>query len=90
MSPLLGFHTILGIAAAWIFGLNRIVTITGVFVTNSRGLSSLSITFSAYIGAKCLGIKQALPKIDWAHITFSNFVHELKPPAHTFCLLVRC
>ena len=85
MSPLLGFHTILGIAAAWIFGLNRIVTITGVFVTNPWTIVPI-YTFSAYIGAKCLGIKQALPKIDWAHITFSNSAHELKPLLIPFVL----
>ena len=78
MSPLLGFHTILGIAAAWLFRLNRIVTITGVFVTNPWTIVPI-YTFSAYIGAKCLGIKQMLPEIDWAHITFSNFLRELEP-----------
>ncbi len=78
MSPLLGFHTILGIAAAWIFRLNRIVTITGVFVTNPWTIVPI-YTFSAYIGAKCLGIKQVTPQIDWPHITFSSFAYELKP-----------
>lgn len=78
MSPLFGLHTILGIALAWLFRLNRIVTITGVFVTNPWTIVPI-YTFSAYIGAKCLGIKQMLPEIDWAHITFSNFLHELEP-----------
>lgn len=78
MSPLFGLHTILGIALAWLFRLNRIVTITGVFVTNPWTIVPI-YTFSTFIGAKCLGIKQMLPEIDWAHITFSRFVHELKP-----------
>lgn len=73
MSPLLGFHVILGIAAAWIFGLNRVVTTTGVFVTN------LWTIVPTYICSAYIGIKQTLPKIDGAHITFSNFLHELEP-----------
>ncbi|HBG93491.1 MAG TPA: hypothetical protein DDX12_08520 [Nitrospiraceae bacterium] len=78
MSPLFGIHTILGLIAAWVFGLNRIVTITGVYITNPWTIVPI-YTFSAYIGAKCLGIKQIVPEIDWAHITFSNFAHELNP-----------
>jgi uncharacterized protein (DUF2062 family) len=78
MSPLLGLHTILGLIVAWVFGLNRIVTITGVYITNPWTIVPI-YTFSAYIGAKCLGIKQILPEIDWAHITFSSFAYELKP-----------
>jgi uncharacterized protein (DUF2062 family) len=78
MSPLFGLHTILGLIAAWVFGLNRIVTITGVYITNPWTIVPI-YTFSTYIGAKCLGIKQILSEIDWAHITFSSFVHELEP-----------
>jgi len=78
VSPLLGIHTILGIAFAWLFNLNRIVTITGVYITNPWTIVPI-YTFSTYIGAKCLGIKQMLPEIDWAQITFGNFGHELKP-----------
>ncbi|NCO83707.1 MAG: hypothetical protein COZ31_12235 [Nitrospirae bacterium CG_4_10_14_3_um_filter_44_29] len=78
MSPLLGLHTILGIAAAWIFRLNRIVTITGVFITNPWTIVPI-YTFSAYIGARCLGLKQVIPQINWQHITFSSFAHELNP-----------
>jgi uncharacterized protein (DUF2062 family) len=78
VSPLLGIHTILGLALAWLFRLNRIVTITAVYVTNPWTIVPI-YTFSTYIGAKCLGIKQMLPEIDWAHITFSNLAHELRP-----------
>ncbi|TAL28600.1 MAG: DUF2062 domain-containing protein [Nitrospirae bacterium] len=78
ISPLLGLHTVLGITVAWIFRLNRIVTITGVFVTNPWTIVPI-YTFSTWVGAKCLGIKNIVPKIDWAHITFSSFLHELKP-----------
>jgi len=78
MSPLLGLHTILGIALAWLFNLNRIVTITGVFITNPWTIIPI-YTFSTYIGAKGLGIKPVIPQIDWSHITFSSFLHEFEP-----------
>ncbi|MDO9287736.1 MAG: DUF2062 domain-containing protein [Thermodesulfovibrionales bacterium] len=85
MSPLLGLHTVLGIAVAWIFKLNRLVTITGVFVTNPWTIVPI-YTFSTYIGAKCLGIKNIIPGIDWAHITFTYLLHEFKPLLMPFVL----
>jgi len=78
MSPLLGLHTVLGIAVAWIFRLNRIVTITGVFVTNPWTIVPI-YTFSTWLGAQCLGMKHIIPEIDWSHITFTYFFYELKP-----------
>jgi uncharacterized protein (DUF2062 family) len=78
MSPLLGLHTILGIALAWIFGLNRIVTLTGVFITNPWTIVPI-YTFSTWIGAKMLGINEIIPDLDWSHITFTAFLNELKP-----------
>jgi len=78
MSPLLGLHTILGIALAWMFRLNRIVTITGVYVTNPWTIVPI-YTFATWSGAKILGIKDIIPEIDWSHITFRSLTHELKP-----------
>lgn len=78
MSPLLGLHTVLGIAAAWLFNLNRIVTITGVFVTNPWTIVPV-YTFSTWIGARCLGVEQIIPEIEWSHITFGYFLNKLKP-----------
>jgi len=78
MSPLLGLHTVLGIAFAWVFRLNRVVTVTGVFVTNPWTIVPI-YTFSTWVGAKCLGVKQIIPKIDWSHITFSYFLYEFEP-----------
>lgn len=78
MSPLLGLHTILGVALAWIFGLNRIVTLTGVFITNPWTIVPI-YTFSTWMGAKMLGINEIIPDIDWPHITITAFLNELKP-----------
>lgn len=78
MSPLLGLHTILGIATAWIFRLNKIVTFTGVFVTNPWTIVPI-YTFSTWLGVKCLGIKKITPDIDWSNITLNYFINEFKP-----------
>jgi uncharacterized protein (DUF2062 family) len=34
MSPLLGIHTVLGLFAASVLRLNRLITLVGVYVTN--------------------------------------------------------
>lgn len=82
MSPFLGVHTLLGIAFSWIFRLNKIVTLIGVYVTNPWTIIPI-YTFGTWVGAKLLGINEILPEIDWAHITFMGFIntfsHLVKP-----------
>jgi uncharacterized protein (DUF2062 family) len=78
MSPFLGIHAVLGILAAWAFRLNTFATIAGVYVTNPWTIVPI-YTFSTWIGAKCLGIKQIIPQIDWSNITFNHFISDLKP-----------
>ncbi|MBZ0156462.1 MAG: DUF2062 domain-containing protein [Alphaproteobacteria bacterium] len=77
MSPLLGLHTVLGIAAALIFRLNKFVTILGVYITNPWTIVPL-YTFSTWLGAKMLGVEEIIPAIDWDGITFSYFLKEMK------------
>lgn len=78
MSPLLGLHTVLGIAAAWLCRLNRIVTLVGVFVTNPWTIVPI-YTFGTWVGARLLGVKHILPEIDWSHITFMGFINDFRP-----------
>ncbi len=77
MSPLLGLHTVLGIAVAWLFRLNKIVTITGVYVTNPWTIIPI-YTFSTWLGAKLLGIEDIIPDINWNDITLVYFINEMK------------
>ncbi|MBI4683870.1 MAG: DUF2062 domain-containing protein [Nitrospirae bacterium] len=77
MSPLLGLHTVLGIALAWIFRWNKIVTMTGVFVTNPWTIVPI-YTFSTWVGAKCLGVTNIIPDIDWSNIRFVSILSELE------------
>jgi uncharacterized protein (DUF2062 family) len=78
MSPLLGVHTVMGILIAWIFRLNRIATIVGVYVTNPWTIVPI-YTFSTWVGAKCLGMNRILPDVDWSHMTFSLLLGDLRP-----------
>jgi len=78
MSPLLGIHTILGLLAAWLFRLNRLITIVGVYVTNPWTIVPI-YSFGTWIGAKIIGIDNLIPAIDWSHITLVDFFKEFRP-----------
>ena len=78
MSPLLGIHTILGIVTAWIFRLNKFVTIVGVYVTNPWTIVPI-YTFGTWVGAKLLGIDRIIPNIDWSHLTVKELMHTFGP-----------
>lgn len=78
MSPLFGIHTLLGILIAWVFRLNKLATIVGVYITNPWTIVPI-YTFSTWVGAKCLGIKRILPEVDWRHITITGLLNDLGP-----------
>ncbi len=77
MSPLLGIHTLLGIAVAWQFRLNKLVTLVGVYVTNPWTIIPI-YTFGTWLGAKLLGVRHLLPDIDWSHLTFMGFINDFR------------
>jgi hypothetical protein len=85
MSPLFGFHTILGIILAWMFSLNKFVTIVGVYITNPWTIVPI-YTFATWLGAKVLGIDQILPDINWSNIGFSELLHDFEPVLPSFAL----
>lgn len=82
MSPLLGIHTVLGILVAWIFRLNKLATLVGVYVTNPWTIVPI-YTFSTWVGAKCLGLNRIIPDVDWSHASLKtllgDFSHLLVP-----------
>ncbi len=78
MSPLIGLHTILGFAVARIFRLNRLVTFSGLFVTNPWTIVPI-YTFGTWVGTLFLGMDDSiLPAFDWSSLTILNFARELK------------
>jgi len=78
MSPLLGLHTVLGLIAAWLFRLNRLITIVGVYVTNPWTIVPI-YSFGTWFGAKIIGMDNIVPVIDWSHITLVGFIKEFRP-----------
>lgn len=77
ISPLLGIHTLLGLAVAWRFRLNKLVTLIGVYVTNPWTIIPI-YTFGTWIGAKVLGIHKVIPEIDWNSITFIGLIGKCR------------
>ena len=77
ISPLLGLHTILGVTVAWLFRLNTFAIITGVYVMNPWTIVPI-YAFSTWLGAKCLGLEQMIPEIDWSNVTFSDILSSLE------------
>lgn len=78
MSPLLGLHTVMGFAAAWIFRLNTVAMLAGVYVTNPWTIVPI-YTFATWIGALLLGIDGIIPSVDWNSAGVSSLLSELKP-----------
>jgi uncharacterized protein len=85
MSPLLGFHTVLGIFLAYMFRLNKFVTIVGVYVTNPWTIVPI-YTFGTWIGARLLGINDIIPDIDWAHLSIKELLSTFRPLLLPFAL----
>ena len=85
MSPLFGIHTILGLILAWIFSLNKFVTIVGVYITNPWTIVPI-YTFATWVGGKLLGLDHMLPDIDWGNIGITELLSDFKPLLPAFIL----
>ncbi|MGE5301166.1 MAG: DUF2062 domain-containing protein [Acidobacteriota bacterium] len=77
MSPLLGFHTLLGIFLAWQLKLNKLVTLVGVYVTNPWTIVPI-YTFGTWVGTKILGVERLIPPMDWSHMTLKLLLQEFE------------
>ncbi len=86
ISPFLGLHYVGGILLAYLFRLNRLVTIIGISVNNPWTIVPLS-TFAVWIGAKLLGIKQVLPEVDWKNLGLLNMLKELTEWEHLLSVI---
>jgi uncharacterized protein (DUF2062 family) len=73
ISPLIGLHYIGGFFLAWLLRLNKLVTLIGVSVNNPWTIVPIS-SFSVFVGAKLIGIKQVLPEVDWKSVTLTGII----------------
>jgi uncharacterized protein (DUF2062 family) len=60
ISPLLGVHTVMALVVAWIFRLNKVVILTGVFVTNPWSIVPI-YSFCIWVGILLLGTENINP-----------------------------
>lgn len=77
MSPFVGFHTVLAIGAAWLFKMNKFVTIVGVYITNPWTTVPI-YTFATWLGAKILGVDKIIPPLQWHAISCSYLFNEVR------------
>ncbi len=77
MSPFLGLHTALGIGAAWLFKMNKFVTIIGLYVTNPWTIVPI-YTFSTWLGTKILGVDKIIPPLKWHSMSCTYLFNELR------------
>lgn len=77
MSPLLGLHTVLGLAIAWQFKLNKFVTLIGVYVTNPWTIVPI-YSFGTWLGARLMGLGHIIPDINWSDISFLGFIEQFR------------
>ena len=92
-SPLLGFHTILGLVCAFALNLNRVAVLIGVYA-NLPWILPAYYTVATMVGAAILRVqvkptllgelRAALSDGSWAD--FRNFAHTLTPLAWGYVL----
>jgi uncharacterized protein (DUF2062 family) len=82
-SPLIGLHLLLGAAIPFLFGLNRIAFLLGVFINNPWTLVPIYAA-GTYLGGLVMGFppRQALPGFEWHLVWNSSFWMQLAGQWH--------
>ena len=78
-TPALGFHTLLALGIAFLFGLNRVAVLAGTFVNNPWTFVPIYTT-AAWLGSLLTGSKVGLPRLEgktWSH--FFDFLAQCRP-----------
>lgn len=78
-TPVFGFHTLLGLAIAFLFGLNRVAVMAGTFVNNPWTFVPI-YTVSAWLGSVLTGVEESAPRLEgksWSH--FFDFLAQCRP-----------
>lgn len=76
ITPLFGLHAIGTLFLAWLFRLNKLVAIAGAAILNPWTVVPIC-SFSLWVGAKMMGMKQILPEIDWTNVTLAYLIKKL-------------
>jgi uncharacterized protein len=94
-SPLLGIHTVLGLALAFMLGLNRVAVILGVY-SNLPWLVPAYYTVATIAGAALLGVDvqpraleeamRAISSAPWSFVEFRDLAKTFAPLMRAYLL----
>ena len=76
-SPPLGLHTIMGVAACFLYRFNRFPLFAGIFVTNPWTIIPI-YSFALWLGAVVMGVDLGAVNVDWKAITFATLLDDLR------------
>lgn len=77
ISPLLGLHTLMGLAACFFSRFNKFALFVGVYITNPWTIIPI-YTFCTWVGALIMGVDLGVLEIDWANIGFMTIIKDLE------------
>ncbi|RMG06001.1 MAG: DUF2062 domain-containing protein, partial [Nitrospirae bacterium] len=78
ISPFLGLHTVLALLLAHLLRLNKIVTLSGAYVTNPWTIVPI-YTFSTWVGVKITGYEGVIiSDINFRELTLGNIASLLR------------
>jgi uncharacterized protein (DUF2062 family) len=77
-TPLVGLHTLIGLAIAFMFGLNRVAMLFGLFINTPWTLVPY-YTASAYLGGWLIGFPEgvSLPEFGWSQLLDGDYWLQL-------------
>ncbi len=79
-TPALGFHTLLALGVAFLFGLNRVAMVTGTLVNNPWTFVPI-YSSAAWLGSLLTGTNADVPRLheptSWE--SFGSFVDQIRP-----------
>lgn len=75
-SPFVGLHTVMGLATAFLFKLNRLALLAGVFVNNPWTMAPVASLGTA-LGFHILGTENKFSEVSWDTILSGSFWKEM-------------
>jgi uncharacterized protein len=70
-TPVFGLHTLIGLAVAFLFGLNRVAVIAGTFINNPWTIVPI-YSLSAYFGSLLVGSEAVPPRLEGGLTTWTD------------------
>lgn len=75
-SPFVGLHTVLGLAIAFLFGLNRLAVLLGSFINTPWTFAPVA-SFGTAVGFYALGTESRLSEIAWDSMLTAAFWKQM-------------